>query len=109
MQINVKMSNADFSFEIANRYLPIRLSTTYFDGYGECIVIVANRADAMFTHLIEDNDSEVFITLMSRNLYEEMKAKVMGCDYWSPNAYYDTFNGLVDGVQKKIHLDRTVF
>lgn len=109
MQINVNTSNIDRLFEIANRYLPVRLSTTYFDGYGECIVIVANRADDMFTHLIEDNDSEVFITLMNRNLYEEMKTKIMGWNYWTPNAYYDTFNGLVDGVQKKIHLDRTVF
>ena len=64
MQINVSTSNVDWEFEQANRYLPVRLSTTYFDGFGECIVIVANRADGMTTEITENKNSEVFITLM---------------------------------------------
>ena len=69
MQINVSTSNVDWNFEIANRYLPVRLSTTHFDGYGECIVIVANRADGMTSEITENNNSEVFITLMNKYLY----------------------------------------
>ena len=101
MQINVSTSNVDWNFEIANRYLPVRLSTTHFDGYGECIVIVANRADGM--------TSEVFITLMDKYLYEDVKAKVLGMDYWKPNTHYNTFDGFADGIKRKIHLDGSVF
>lgn len=109
MQINVNTSNVDLKFEKANRYLPVRLSTTHFDWYGECIVIVANRADDMTTNIFENEDSEVFVTLMNDSLYENVKAKVLGMDYWRPNTHYNTFNGFADGVQRKIHLDGTVF
>ena len=66
MQINVSTSNVDWVFEQANRYLPVRLSTTLFDGIGECIAIVANRADGMTTEITENKNSEVFITLMDK-------------------------------------------
>ena len=59
MQINT--ISADLGFEKANRYLPVRLSTTYFDEIGECMCIVANRADGMTTDIIENDDSKVLI------------------------------------------------
>jgi len=109
MQINVSTSNVDWEFEKASRYLPVRLSTTHFDGYGECIVIIANRADNMSTDITENMNSEVFITLMNKELYEDVKAKVLRMDYWTPNTHYNTFDGLADGVKRKIHLDGYVF
>lgn len=57
MQINVSTSNVDWVFEQANRYPPVRLSTTHFDGIGECIAIVANRADGMTTEITENKNS----------------------------------------------------
>ena len=109
MHNKISMSNVDWNFEIANRYLPVRLSTTHFDGYGECIVIVANRADGMTSEITENNNSEVFITLMDKYLYEDVKAKVLGMDYWKPNTHYNTFDGFADGIKRKIHLDGSVF
>ena len=35
----------DWQFQKASKYLPVRLSTTFFDGIGECIAFAANRAD----------------------------------------------------------------
>lgn len=109
MQINVSTSNVDWEFEQANRYLPVRLSTTHFDGFGECIVIVANRADGMTTEITENKNSEAFITLMDKSLYEDVKSKVLAMDYWEPNTHYNTFDGLADGIKRKIHLDGSVF
>ncbi|MBR0263606.1 MAG: hypothetical protein IJQ60_06965 [Prevotella sp.] len=109
MQININTNHFDWQFEIANRYLPVRLSTTTFDGYGECIVIVANRADGMTTDITENNKSEVFITLMDRHLYEDIKARVLEMDYWIPQNHYNTCDGLADGKPRKIHLDGMVF
>jgi len=109
MQINLSTTDVDWEFELANRYLPVRLSTTYFDGFGECIVIVANRADDMTTEITENKNSEVFITLMDKYLYEDVKSKVLAMDYWLPNTHYNTFDGFADGINRKIHLDVTVF
>ncbi|MBO4664905.1 MAG: hypothetical protein J5663_10915 [Bacteroidaceae bacterium] len=109
MQINISTSYVDWDFEKASIYLPVRLSTTYFDGYGECIVIVANRADGMTTDIMENKKSEVFITLMNKRLYEDVKAKVLGMDYWEPDSHYKTVDGLADGVKRKIHLDMCMF
>ncbi len=109
MQINLNTTDVDWRFEQAEQYLPVRLSTSYFEAYGECIVIVANRVEGMFTNISENKDSEVFISLMNRELYEEVKEKVLSMEYWIPNTHYNTFNGLADGVQKKIHLDGSIF
>lgn len=46
MQININNPKL-IDFDKASKYLPMRLSTTYFDGIGDCISIVANRADGM--------------------------------------------------------------
>lgn len=109
MQININSTAIDWEFKKAKKYLPIRLSTAYFDGIGECIAFTANRADGMTTEIVENKDSEVFLTLMDRNLYEEIKRDVLNMDYWTPNTHYNTVNGLADGVQRKIHLDGYVF
>lgn len=53
MQININNLEIDWEFQKASKYLPVRLSTTYFDDIGECICIVANRADGMTTEIIE--------------------------------------------------------
>lgn len=107
MQINT--ISADLGFEKANRYLPVRLSTTYFDEIGECMCIVANRADGITTDIIENADSEVFVALMNPRLYEEVKHKVLNMDYWTPNTWYNTLNGFADGKPRKIHLEGGVF
>lgn len=109
MQININDMTIDWEFEKASKYLPVRLSTTFFDGIGECICIVANRADGMTSNIIEDSDSEVFLTLNSPALYNEIKSNVLNMDYWTPNTHYNTVNGLADGVKRKIHLDGIVF
>ena len=109
MQINLNTANADWHFVKAKRYLPVRLSTTYFDLYGECVVIVANRADGMTTDIIENEESEVFITLMNKRFYEEIKHKVLNMGYWIPQDHYITCDGFADGISRKIHLDSTVF
>ena len=45
MQINIHDTTIDWQFQKASKYLPVRLSTTFFDGIGECIAFAANRAD----------------------------------------------------------------
>lgn len=71
--------------------------------------IVANRADGMTTDIIENKDSEVFVALMNRQLYEEIKRKVLNMDYWVPNTWYNTLNGFADGKPRKIHLEGGIF
>lgn len=109
MQINVSTANRDWQFKQASKYLPVRLSTTYFEGFGVCIVIVANRVEDMTTDIIENSKSEVFITLQDRSLYEEIKAKVLNMDFWTPQVNYNTYDGLAGGIPRKIHLDGAVF
>ena len=107
MQINT--ISADLGFEKAERYLPVRLSTTYFDEIGECMCIVANRGDGLTTDIIENKDSEVFVALMNHQLNEEIKRKVLNMDYWVPNTWYNTLNGFADGKPRKIHVEGGVF
>lgn len=109
MNVNVSTTNIDWNFKKAERYLPVRLSQTYFDGYGECMVIVANRADGRFTDIIENEKSEYFITLLENRLYNYIKNLVLSMDYWEPNTHYNTYNGLIDLQPRKIHLDGAVF
>lgn len=71
--------------------------------------IVANRADGITTEIIENNESEVFVALMDKQLYDEVKYKVLNMDYWTPNAWYNTLNGFADGKPRKIHLEGGVF
>lgn len=47
MQININDMTIDWQFQKANKYLLVRLSTTFFEGIGECIAFAANRADGM--------------------------------------------------------------
>lgn len=109
MQININNTAIAWEFEKASKYLPVRLSTTYFDGIGECICVVANRADGMTTEIIENSESEVFLTLNTPQLYNIIKSCVLNMDYWTPNTHYNTVNGLADGVMRKIHLDGEIF
>lgn len=111
MQINVSINDntIDWEFKQASRDLPVRLSTTYFDGIGECLCIVANRADGEYTNIIENENSEVFITLQDSELFEILKSKLYNYDFWTPNTHYNTVNGLADGVMRKIHLDGMIF
>ncbi len=109
MQINIDDTTIDWEFKKAKRYLPVRLSTTFFDEIGNCIAIVANRADGQFTDIIENSKSEVFLTLMSQPLFDEIKSKVLNMDYWFPTGHFNTVNGLADNVKRKIHLDGYVF
>ena len=108
MQINASGSSQIY-YEKASRYLPVRLSTTYFDEIGECMCIVGNRADGMTTEITENKDSEVFITPMDRALYEDVKRRVLNMDLWIPNKWYNTIVGFADGIERKIHLDCDVF
>ncbi len=108
MQINAN-NISPIVFEKAKKYLPVRLSTTSFDGIGECMCIVANRADGMTTEIVENINSEVFITLMNSALYEDIKRRVLNMDYWVPNKWYNTIIGFADGIERKIHLDCDVF
>ena len=89
--------------------MPVRLSTTYFDGIGECIAFTANRADKPFTDIIENSDSEVFLTIMNYSLYDEIKSDILNWDYWIPNSDYFSVKGLADGVTRIIHLDKKYF
>lgn len=109
MQVSVNTGDRDWSFPIAKKYLPVRLSTTFFDGFGDCIAIVANRAEDMFVDFTENSKSEVFISSMNNQLYESIKAKVLNMDYWFPPTRYYTCDGIADGQQRKIHLDGMVF
>ncbi len=111
MQIKFTITPSDFDwyFEKAKRYLPVRLSTFSFNYYGECIVLFANRADEKLIDIIENEKTEIFITLMDNSLYEQLKEKVVKMDYWTPQNHYNTCNGFVDDVPRKIHLDGSVF
>lgn len=109
MQININDMTIDWQFQKANKYLPVRLSTTYFDGIGECIAFAANRADGMTTDIGENQRSEIFLTLMNARLYEEIKRDVLNMDYWIPRDHYNTVTGLADGQVRKIHLDGRYF
>lgn len=108
MKINANGRNQIY-YEKASKYLPVRLSTTYFDEIGECICIVANPAEWNATAIVENDSSEVFITPMNTMLYEDIKRKVMNMDYWVPNKWYNTIVGFADGKERKIHLDCDVF
>lgn len=109
MQININDMTIDWQFKKASQYLPVRLSTTYFDGIGECIAFAANRADGMTTDIVENQKSEIFLTLMDSCLYEEIKRDVLNMDYWVPMNHYNTVTGLADGQVRKIHLDGRYF
>ncbi|MDE6266166.1 MAG: hypothetical protein K2M07_02310 [Muribaculaceae bacterium] len=109
MQININNMTIDWAFKKAFKYLPVRLSTTYFDGIGECVCIVANRAEGISSEIIENRNSEVFITINEPSLYNTIRAAILNMDYWTPNTHYKTVNGLADGVARKIHLDGMVF
>ena len=110
MTINIKSSPIS-DFEIADRYVPIRISTTSFAETGNCIVIVANRADGMFTQIIENSETELFITKFTDSLWSEMRNMMNKpqYQYWSPDSDYDTYEGLSDGQKLIIHLDRYTF
>ena len=109
MQININNMTIDWEFKKASRYLPVRLSTTYFDGIGECICIVANRADGMTSEIIENHNSEVFLTINNPSLYNTVKSAVLNMDFWAPNTHYNTVTGFADGIVRKIHLDGMIF
>lgn len=108
MQININNTTIDWQFQKASKYLPVRLSTTYFDGIGECIALAANRAEG-FSDIVENEQSEIFLTLMDSSLYEELRSDVLNMDYWSPRNHYKTVTGLADGKVRKIHLDGRYF
>ena len=110
MQININDTSIDWQFQKASKYLPVRLSTTFFEGIGECIAFAANRADGMTCDITENDNSEICnprLTLLS--LYEELKRDVLNMDYWSPRNHYNTVTGLADGRVRKIHLDGRYF
>lgn len=109
MQININNLTIDWEFKKASKYLPVRLSTAYFDNIGECICIVANRADGMTTEITENQMSEVFLTINDPNLYKTIKLAVLNFDYWTPDTHYNTVDGLADGIARKIHLDGMIF
>lgn len=109
MQININDMTIDWQFQKASKYLPVRLSTTYFDGIGECIAFAVNRADGMTKDIVENPKSEIFLTKMDSSLYEEIKRDVLNMDYWSPRNQYNTVTGLADGKVRKIHLDGRYF
>lgn len=110
MQINIKSSPLT-DFDIADRYLPIRVTTTTFAETGNCIVIIANRADGMSSQIIENSESELFITKYSEVLFSEMRSIMHSSQYqfWSPDYGYDTYEGLADGQRRIIHLNRSTF
>ena len=109
MQININNMTIDWQFQKASKYYPVRPYTTYFDGIGECIAFAANKADGMTCDIIENDNSEIFLTLMDPSLYEELKRDVLNMDYWSPRNHYNTVTGLADGKVRKIHLDGRYF
>lgn len=109
MGIDVNFDNIDWSFKQANRYLPVKLSTIYLNGYGDCMIIVANRADSQFIDIVEGENSEYFVTLYNPVLHNQIKQKVLSMDYWTPDTHYNTFDGTIGGNHRKIHMDGSVF
>ena len=81
MQININDTTIDLQFQKAIKYLPVRLSTTFFEGIGECIAFAANRADGMTCDITENDNSEIFLTAMDSSLYEELKRDVLNMDF----------------------------
>ena len=110
MNININSSPIS-DFEIADSYVPIRVSTTSFAETGNCIVIVANRADGMYTQIMENSETELFITKYTDSLWSEIRDMMYSSQYqrWSPDSNYDTYVGLSDGQRRIIHLDRSTF
>lgn len=110
MIININPSPIS-DFEIADSYVPIRVSTTSFAETGNCIVIIANRADEMYTQIIENSETEFFVTKYTDSLWSEMRDMMYSSQYhhWSPDSDYDTYVGLSDGQKRIIHLDRYTF
>ncbi len=110
MIININSSPIS-GFEIADSYVPIRVSTTSFAETGNCIVIVANRADGMYTQIIENSETELFVTKYTDSLWSEMRDMMSSSQYkhWFPASDYDTYVGLSDGQRRIIHLDRFTF
>lgn len=72
-------------------------------------LFAANRADGMTCDITENDNSEIFLTVMDSSLYEELKRDVLNMDYWSPRNHYNTVTGLADGRVRKIHLDGRYF
>ena len=60
MQININDTTIDWQFQKAIKYLPVRLSTTFFESI-ECIAFAANRADEMICDITENDNSGVFL------------------------------------------------
>lgn len=80
MIININPSPIS-DFEIADSYVPIRVSTTSFAETGNCIVIIANRADEMYTQIIENSETEFFVTKYTDSLWSEMRDMIHMWDY----------------------------
>ena len=47
MQININDTTIDWQFQKASKYLPVRLSTTFFDDIGECMGHLQKRVDSI--------------------------------------------------------------
>jgi len=118
MQININNAAVDWNFEIAEKYLPVKLGVIGFHGIGECIAFVANRpvGNRVGTNVVlwhteigVYKDSEVFVTLKDNGLYNEIAYDIQSFGYWIPSFHTYTVKGLVDGVSRVIHLDRDVF
>lgn len=107
MDINFKNDSpsTNYNYGLANRYLPIRLTTTEFRIIGNCMAFLANNADGRFTDIVENDKSELFIIGYNHNLYEEIKADILNMDYWEPSLNFQLMEGEVDGLQRKIYLD----
>ena len=67
MQININDTTVDRQFQKASKYPPVRFSTTFFESI-ECIAFAANRADEMICDITENDNSEIFLTLMDSSL-----------------------------------------
>lgn len=107
MDINIKIDSASLypNTEPANRYLPVKLSSTSFGVIGDCIAFLANNADGQFTDITENEQSVLFIVLWSQPFYDEIKQDVLNIDYWSVNQQFQLLDGTVDGISRKIYLD----
>lgn len=101
--------SSNYNYGLADRYLPIRLTTTEFRTLGNCMAFLANNADGSFTDIIENEKSDLFIISYNLNLYEEIKSDILNMDFWEPSLNFQLMEGEVDGTKRKIYLDIRLF
>lgn len=111
MNIDIFLDTKDkhLTLDLAERYLPIRLTDTNFSSMGDCVAFLANRADGMYTEITENEETVLFVILYNQTLYRELENDVIKMDYWEPSYNFVLLDGEVNGKKRKVYLDTRAY